>query len=362
MKLSINSFKKNYINLAVLSAFVISITGLLFYKIGNLVIAYGPTENRIAHSNYGFSYVLHHIFNLPIEFIRMLVFHIFPNHVYSITRLPNIILGMICILLFSYIILQWHGKRTAILSAIFFISNSWFLHVSRLASNDIMYGYAVLGIVFANIILKKYKTSQYALWVVSFIYGTIITIPGMIWLLLVNIYFIKDDYLISWQHQTKFYKKVIALLLVFVNIPLIILSILYQGGTLAYFGLPEKLGSITLIFKHLIAAPVHLLIRGPEYPELWLGRQPILSILLLISFVLGMYFYINHKDAVRSKMLITLLISSLLLVGLNGTVSLTAPIFITFLIAATGITFYLKNGYQCFQLTLLLEALALGFC
>ncbi|MEI8338431.1 MAG: hypothetical protein WCF91_00690 [bacterium] len=360
MKKTISLLKDNTSNTAIVLLLTALASCLLFFKISTLVPAFGPTEFKTATAVLGFSGFFNHIFFLPIELLRSILFGLIPSHGYALTRLPNIIFGLSSMVIFSYLIYTWHGRRTAVLATILFISSAWTLHVSRLASFDVLYTFALLSLVLINVILKKYKTSAKIFLFCGFLAGLIATIPGMIWLLIISVFMLKDEISIAWQNLNKIWYKIAFTALTTYWIPLVTFSIIENGGLLKFIGAPSHFAGYWQTLKLFIAVPVHLFIRGPEYPELWLGRAPVLDVFVLLCVLLGIYFYFQHKEAARSKMLLVLLLSSMILVGLGGAVSLSAPIAIVYLIAATGITFLLKEWLTMFPVNPLARVLGIS--
>jgi len=360
MKKSINILRENLLNTFLVVSLVVITLILLIYKLGSIVPAYGPTEFKTATSILGFSGFFNHIFYLPIEIIRSFLFGIFPSHGYTLTRLPNVVFGIASISIFSYLIYVWHGRRTATLATILFITSAWTLHVSRLASYDVLYTFAALSMVLINVLMKKYKTSPKIFIFCGFLSGLLATIPGIIWLLMISFFLLKDEISIAWQHLLKKWHKIIFTVFVTYWIPLVTFSIVEYGGLLKFLGAPNHFLGVWQTIKHFIAVPVHLFIRGPQYPELWLGRAPVFDVFVLLCIAIGLYFYISHKEAARSQMLLVLLLCSMFLVGLGGVVSLSAPIAILYLISATGITFLLKEWLSMFPINPIARILGIG--
>lgn len=360
MKKSISFIKENLLDVSLIVAISLFCLFLFVFKLGSLVPAYGPIEYKTANSILGFTGFFSHILYFPIEIIRSLIFGIIPNHGYTLTRFPNVIFGFMSVGIFAYITYVWHGRRTATLATLLFITSAWTLHVSRLASYDVLYTFSILSLVLVNVLLKKHKTSPRVLIFCGLLLGIVAFIPGMIWLILLSLLLLKDELSIAWQHLSKLTGKIIFTIVTTAWIPLVTFSIIEYGGLQKFIGLPQDFAGYWLTIKQFLAVPVHLFIRGPQYPELWLGKAPVFDIFVLILIGIGLYFYITHKDAGRSKMLLYLLIGSILLVGLGGAVSLSAPIAILFLISATGITFLLKEWLSMFPINPIARLLGIG--
>ena len=360
MKKSISLIRDNILNFVLVSIIFLAISALYIFKLGNLLPAFGPEEHKVIYSVYGLTGFFNHIFFLPIELVRSLLFAVFIDHGYFISRLPNALFGIICVSMFAYIIYQWHGKRTAVLTTLMFGMSAWQLHISRIASYDIMFAFSVLSLIFIDTVLRKHKTSQTIFMLSCFWLGLISTVPGMIWFVLLNFALFKDNFSIGWQNLSSVFKKIASLSLGLFPSILLLASIIMNGGFLKFLGAPNQFDGLLTIAKNFLAAPVHLFIRGPQYPEIWLDQAPVLDVFVLLTFVLGLYFYITHKEAARSKMLLLMLLLSLLLVGLGGPVSLAASFVIVLLISATGITFLLKEWLTMFPINPIARSIGIG--
>jgi hypothetical protein len=105
---------------------------------------------------------------------------------------------------------------------------------------------------------------------------------------------------------------------------------------------------------------VNLFVSGPHQPALWLGRAPILDVFTLAMCIIGLYFYGLHPRASRTKLLGSLFLIGAVLVALAGPVGLSLLVPILYIIAATGITYLIKEWLKVFPLNPLARGLGLG--
>ena len=352
MLIVMNKLKKIYVdNLLVFNVATLALVflySIMLYKLGSLTAGYSATEYKTATSTLGFNGFFYHIFYLPLEAIRSILFFIFKDHGYTITRLPNVIIGSLTVIIYSWIIYNWHGKRTAFLSFLLFTCSAWTLHVSRLASYDVMYAFTGIALIGLYVMLKKYKTSYSALLLNAFAISMIITIPGMIWLAITTMILTREEIKINWNHINKLWKKLLVIIVWFSSLPLIVYSIFKYGGFIKFVGLPEHFAGVTQTIKNVVGVPVHLFVRGPQMPEIWLAQAAILDILVLIACLVGILFYVTHKEASRSRFLLIISLVSLLLVMLGGAVSISLLIPLLYVYAATGIAYLSREWLVTF--------------
>lgn len=96
------------------------------------------------------------------------------------------------------------------------------------------------------------------------------------------------------------------------------------------------------------SVPLHLFARGPLDPVRWLGQLPLLSIFEVLMFIVGVYFYVTHLGAARSRFIILLSAIAWLVIGVGGTASLSLIVPVIYLFVATGIAFMLRQWLQVF--------------
>ena len=114
------------------------------------------------------------------------------------------------------------------------------------------------------------------------------------------------------------------------------------------------------LLKQFAAVPVHLFIRGPQYPELWLGKAPILDVFALVACILGIYFYLTHWKASRSRYLAVLALFGFVLVGLGGPVGLSILVPLLYMAVATGLAYLLRDWLKTFPNNPLARSLGIG--
>jgi hypothetical protein len=334
--------------IALIAVVAILLFALLFNRLGSLVGGLSRGEIQSAMAPVGWHGIYHSALYLPLKLVRSVVFWLSPNHGQTLTRLPNALFGGLTIIIFTALIRLWHGWRTAILTSVLFATSAWVLHVSRLASFDVLYLLTIPGLLFANALLTRYPKRK-SVWYGSLIYlGFLLYVPGVIWLILTWLYFTRKQVLKSWQQLDKLSHRLVSVLLAAIFLPLLILDLAHSGQIKLWLGLPAHISSAGTLLKSLVAAPVHLFIRGPKYPDIWLSRVPILDVFTLVACVLGIYFYVTHLKASRSKLLLSFAVIGWLLVAATGPVGLSLLVPLLYVAAAAGIAFLLKEWLQVF--------------
>ncbi len=334
--------------------------GLLLYKLGSLVGGLSGNEVHAANAAVGWHGIFHDPLYLPLKLVRSVVFFVAPEHGQLLTRLPNVVFGFITGLSFAWLIWQWHGRRTAILTTLMFATSAWVLHASRLASFDVLYLWAIPTMLVMQVLLHRHWQRP-AVWYGSLLlWGMLLYIPGLIWLLLAQLYIQREMVKKAWQHFGRWWQRLLSAGSLLIWLPLLAIGLSRPGKLVEWLGLPSHVPSIWHLLKGIVAVPLHLVVRGPQYPELWLDKTPVLDIFTLVVAGLGIYFYATHWQSSRTRTLGSLLLVGGLLVGIGGAVSLSLLIPLLYVAAATGVTYLLHDWLKVFPLNPLARGLGIG--
>lgn len=347
-----------YILLAI--AAIAILAWLMTYRLGSLVGGLSSGEHLAAVAPVGWHGIYHNALYLPLKLVRSVDFYLFPHHGLTLTRLPNTLFGALSILSFTWLIVLWHGRRTALIAGLLFATSAWVLHVSRLASFDVLYLWALPTLLLMNVGLQKRPDKAYVVYGNILLWGLLLYIPGLIWLLIINCYFQRKAILKGWKHFSSWWQRLLYLLAGAIWLPLLIDN-LRQAGTLRlWLGLPAHLAAPLTLLKHFAGVFVHLFIRGPQYPTLWLDKAPLLDIFTLSMCLIGLYFYAQHWQAARSRLLGSFFLVGAVLVALGGPVSLSLLVPLLYIVAATGITYLIREWLQVFPVNPIARGLGIG--
>ncbi|HET7060504.1 MAG TPA: hypothetical protein VFH99_04335 [Candidatus Saccharimonadales bacterium] len=347
-----------YIVLAVAALALIG--WLMLYRLGSLVSGLSAGEHTAATMAVGWHGIYHDTFYLPLKVVRSVVFYLFPGHGLTLTRLPNTLFGALTIGSFAWLVWLWHGRRTALIASLLFATSAWVLHVSRLASFDVLYLWTLPALLLMGALLQRRPNRYYAVYGNVLLWGLLLYIPGLVWLVAVSIYFQRKTIVKGWRYFSRWWQRCLYLLAGIIWLPLLVNNLRHTGALRLWLGLPSHLAGPLTLLKHFIGVFVHLFIRGPQYPQLWLGRAPILDIFTLAMCLIGLYFYVQHRRASRSRLLASLFLVGAVLIALGGPVSLSLLVPLLYIVAATGITYLLQQWLQVFPANPLARSLGLG--
>jgi hypothetical protein len=333
---------------------------LLLYKLGSLTGGLSRGELAAAAAPVGWHGIYHQPLYLPLKLVRSAVFFVDANHGQTLTRLPNTVFGGLAIISFIWLVRLWHGSRTALLAGFLFATSAWVLHASRLASFDVLYLWAMPTLILLHVLLNRY-TERAIVWYGSIlIWGLMLYIPGLVWLVLFEAWLQRATLLKAWRHFGRWWQRLLYLLAGLIWLPLLILDLTRPGNLRTWAGLPAHFLSPIHTLKQFGSVPVHLFVRGPQYPDIWLGRMAVLDIFSLAACAAGIYFYVTHIKAARSRLLAGLAFIGFVLVGLGGPVGLSLLVPMLYIGAATGIAYLLHEWLQVFPNNPLARGLGIG--
>jgi len=205
------------------------------------------------------------------------------------------------------------------------------------------------------------KRSSPGIWYLcNLLNGFLLFVPGLVWLVILNAYLQRRLLANAWSQFDSFRQRAFYWLSLLIWLPLLLIDLTRPGQLRLWLGLPAHfVGPLTLL-KQFVAVPVHLFIRGPQYPDQWLGRAPVLDIFTLMACLIGAYFYLSRLDSLRSRLLVSFFGLGIVLIGLGGPVGLSLLVPILYLAAATGIAYLLHDWLKVFPLNPIARGLGIG--
>src|SRR5690606_11736405 len=132
------------------------VIGLLGYRLGSMVPGFSQAEISFINSSSDLSKIIANPLNAPMKLPIWAMLQ-FGLDTPGWLRAVGASFGVITVLLFYFILRQWHTRRTALLTSFLFIIGSWFLQTSRLALPYILLAFAVSClIVIARILYDQH--------------------------------------------------------------------------------------------------------------------------------------------------------------------------------------------------------------
>jgi len=333
------------------AALIATLTSWLVGRhLGSLTGGLSSHEVAASIQPVGWHGIYHYPLDFPLKFIRSVVFAVAPTHGAFLSRLPNLMLGLASMAAFGWLIRLWHGPRTALFATALFATSAWTLHISRFASFDVEYLWAMPMLLLVDTLLPRNSRRAVAFYGSLALWLVLLYVPGMIWLIVPAIYLQRHTLRAAWQHFHGWQQRALYSLIAVGGVGFLAYDLSRGGQLRQWLGLPAHFASPLHFAKEVLAVLVHLFMRGPQNPETWLGRAPLLDILALTMTLIGIYFYGRHYTARRTRVLVGFGIIGTVLVALAGPVSLSILVPLLYALAATGITFLLHEWLSVFPL------------
>lgn len=344
----------------------VTLSGLLVYKLGSLVGGYSTSEQTARQAASSLQEIWNNPFHAPYDLLVHAVQYLAPDNLLA-GRLASVLLGWLTIVLFCILVYRWHGTRTAIMATLLFGTSSWFLHIARLGTTEVVL-FGFFALVFCGIILREKKTG-WPVFGVLLLSALLLYTPGMVWFLLLGF---------IWQLPTidKAFKKnplaVVMGTMFFLAVlaPLIWHFYQHPAAIIDWLCLPDTWKQPFHLLANVLQVPLAVFLRQPaENPQLWLGRLPVLSVFGSTMFALGAYVYWRHVRLMRVRILAALGIFGSIIIGLSdGLIGLSILVPFIYLVAAAGIGYLTDIWLEVFPrnplaryLGLAIAALALAF-
>ncbi len=338
---------------------VLAVLSLMLFRLGLLTAGLSPVEHASANAIYGWHGLGQSPFYLPLNVVRSLLFSLAGHHGALLTRLPNTVFGAMAIVLFALLIKYWHGNRTALLATALFACNAWLLHVSRLASNDVLYLWAIPLLLVTQLYMSRPVARAWIWYGSIMICVLLLYIPGMVWFILLSLYWQRAGIVRGWQGYKLWWQRSLYVASGLIWLPLLLSRLTALHNLKLWLGLPVHF-AVDQVARQVAFVPVHLLVRGPNDPERWLAHALLLDAFCLIAVLSGIWFYVAHFRATRSRLLASYWLLGIILVGLGGPVGISLLLPLVFVFAATGIAYLLHEWLRIFPNNPIARKLGIG--
>lgn len=340
-----NWFAASWIGLLLSVLVIAGLAGLLLFNIGDLVPALSKNEVAQASSSSSVKNIIKNPLGLPHKVPQLVVQKVRPSP--AALRSVSALIGLFTIGCFYYVLKNWYSRRVASMGALLFATSAWFLHSARTGTDASMY--LLLFVAVACVLwLQRTKGSIPSVLASALLVIALLYIPGMIWIVVpVALWQISrvGDIL---EGQNAGLLTLLSLVILAALAPIGWAMYLDHDLIKTYFGLPQTFPEPIQVLKNIANIPVQLFVRGPDSPESWLGRIPLLTLFSSVMFVVGLYAYFVKRRLDRTKFIAFVLVAGTILAGLGGPVSLAIILPFVYLVAVGGVAFMLQRWFVVF--------------
>lgn len=275
-------------------------------------------------------------------------------------RLPSAVFGFLAVVLFFLTVRHWFTIRISIISSILFATSSWFLYASRSATAAVLFTLLPV-LMLCGLWIRNSRNRNLAIFVSGMAAAALLYIPGLVWFLIPAVIWQRHLLIEELKHASK--------LVVFATFVVILCILLPLGWAVSqnihilreFAAIPASLPSITTAAANILNIPLQLFLRGPDRPDIWLGRLAILDIFSIGMFVYGAYaLYLRRKiDRIKAFAGIFLVIAAMAALGNEYVLLLSLPF--VYMIIGNGMSLLLQQWLTVFPRNPLARTIGITF-
>ncbi|MDB5170153.1 MAG: hypothetical protein JWN82_549 [Candidatus Saccharibacteria bacterium] len=332
---------------------------LLTFRLVILLPGMAASEKALPTVHESLRLIWHQPLELPMTLSRLLVAALSPVTGIGFSRLPGVLLGFLLILIMYWLLRRWYNYRLALFGAILLMTAPWLLHVARLATNDIVYPFAMAVILALVAIWHQQERSKLLLYGSAVAVAILLYVPGIIWLLAWGA-FLERRTITASLKAAKWHGVIAVLLGLALLVPLG--HALYENWHLyrPLLGLPAVWPSVLHAVAQFFHTWQYIFIGGYVNPIYNLADLALMNLLMGLGFVVGLYLYSQHPKAVRTKQLAGLWLIGTVLVALGGPVAIGLILPIVVVLALGGIGYLLHLWLKVFPRNPLARGFGIG--
>lgn len=333
--------------------------GLLLFRLGSLLPGLAAPETALPSVHDALSTVWNQPLWLPETLTQLLVAAILPSAGMTASRLPSVLLGLALVALLYWLLRQWYGYRLAIFGAVLCITAPWFLHLSRLATSDILYPLSMVVLLVLAALWHQAERKKWLVYATSIGVCLLLYIPGVIWLL-PGLLLLERRNIAASIKTSKLHTGLAFLLGLITLTPLVHALIVDWRLYRPLLGIPDVLPSVATYAQQFVQVWGHIFVGGYHKPVYNLAGLPMINILMTLAFVVGVYLYGQHRKAIRTRQLAYWWLAGTAIVALGGPVARSLILPIVFVLAIGGLGYLLHLWLKVFPRNPLARAFGIG--
>ena len=349
MLTAVRTFVTRYWRLGVLIAGIVALSSILYGRfIGSLTGGVSPEEVTTLGTYSSFHAIIDNPLHAPLKLVAWALWHL-PFHTAAALRVPFALFAIFSLVAFGYVLKRWYGIRMAVLGVILLGTSSWLLHVGRIALFDISFLWAGTTLIALHVLFHAHCDRRIVrfIWILGNL--ALLFVPGMVWLIALNIILQRDDILDSWDEMTSLWERIAHPTFIIIGFALIGLALYRMPHIgLDWLGAPHAWSDWQAMLKRLGNDVAYFIVRGPHHPTLWLGRLPILDAFGMVMLVTGLVFYAQHLRSFRTILIGSLLAAEAVLIAVSGTIPISLMVPLVYAVIVGGMAYLLHFWLKVF--------------
>lgn len=336
--------KNNYKKLYVLALFGLPFSGLYLYRLGSFNRGDSLYETPGFLQIRDHSMLVHNIALAPIKFLEYLMLKIDqPNS--TLLRLVSLLFLGISFIIFYRILLKWYTSRIAIIGTFMLMTSTISLSLGRFTFQSVAYYLLIPSIILMGTWLRSKKYVKRIVYIFPSL-AILAYLPGSIILFVVIATVFRKRLMAAWKFCSA-KNKILGTSTAFIILMPLIYSLIKNPQQLkVFFGIDRLFdGSAP---KTFLRSFNELFMNGIDQPQLWLSGTPVIDIVCVVLFLLGLYSIFKSPHTLRARLMVGLLAIGLIIVSVGSVASVVLLIPIIYIFVAQGVAYLLQNWFTVF--------------
>lgn len=266
-------------------------------------------------------------------------------------RITSVLFGLLATSALFLLLKRWFTIQIASVGSLLFITSSWILAISHQATPLVLLVIAPLLIVVALTAFVNDKKHTFQSFIILVCAVAIaLYVPYMLWSVAVVI----TTVALLYRHKLAVLNKkqlaISATLFAMLLLPLLISITQYPGQLREILGIPMQLPTVEQYGKNFLWQFSTLFFVAQPFPELYVGRLPLLDIFSVAMTFLGIYHFSKYMPK-RRKISFAVLVAVLLLIvplSVMYQIPMAAYVAIVYVFIAAGVYELLRQWFNYF--------------
>lgn len=340
-------FNEHWYKLVFALVFVTIFSALYLYRLGGFIKGDTIYETSKYLGINGFEAVFSHISLAPIKVLELIMLKIDePNS--TLLRLISVLFVGIAFVVFYRLIVKWQTHRIAMLSTLLFASSTFSLNLGRFTFQDAMYYLLIPSILLMGSWLRSKKYVKRVLYALP-VTAILLYLPGFSLIFILTLVIFRRRLLAAWRFCDIRLRLIGLSTGILLLVPAVYGLVKYPNQIYEFFGIDRLLnGDLNQVVNKFFDIPNELFWSGINEPHRWLSGTPVIDVVTLVFFALGLYAFTKSAHTLRARLLFGLLVVCIVVISLSTVATLALIIPLIYIYVSKGLAFMLQTWFSVF--------------
>lgn len=266
-------------------------------------------------------------------------------------RIISVIYGLLAVACFFFVIKLWFNVRFATVGSLLFITSSWLLHVTHLATPLVLLVIAPLAVLAGISWFWRTKTKTFTAFLAAVISLALAAyVPYMPWIIAIGFVFLATMARGHLRELKRWQLLIAAGIYFMLLLPIAVSLLQYPGQLKELLGFSLLVSGVHEYVTNLIWTMSQLFIVSEYMPALHLGQLPLLDVFSSAMVLLGMYYYARRIKQRRSIILFSTTGLLLILVPFTRLYQLSSTVLLSlvYVFIVTGVVELMNQWFAYF--------------